>query len=335
MRYYRIEIDDGTVFTSFSQSTTPLSSLLPNGGNLPGALQIEMDIPIAAMHSPASAGAYVKIWGIPLALISQSKNFNGKNIKVFGGFKPGLPLATKAAPQAGLLVQGFIYQAYGNWQGNDMTLNFVILAGPGPGAGKPVDSPRNISLSWKKGTTLSDAIKAALTPAYSGYTVSPNIDSSLVAPEDTPGVYTTLKGFADYVFGVSKSIKNDPSYPGVQIAFNGSTINVFDKPSSSGTVKNIAFTDLIGQPAWILAPSIAFKTYMRADININDQVQMPKTLITNSAQAQTSLINQVAAQQGTFIISSIHHFGNFRQEDGYSWVTEFTAYPKNTTGQTS
>jgi len=56
---------------------------------------------------------------------------------------------------------------------------------------------------------------------------------------------------------------------------------------------------------------------------------MPKTLITNTQQAQSALVNQAAAQQGTFLVTSIHHFGNFRQPDAYSWVTEFNAAALN------
>jgi hypothetical protein len=103
MRYYRIEIDGGsTVFTSYE-----------NGQNIPGALQVELDIPVAAMHSPGNAGAFVKIWGVPLSMISQASNLNNKAIKVYGGFQKGLPLANPK--QAGLLVQDYTYQSFGNW----------------------------------------------------------------------------------------------------------------------------------------------------------------------------------------------------------------------------
>jgi hypothetical protein len=74
---------------------------------------------------------------------------------------------------------------------------------------------------------------------------------------------------------------------------------------------------------------------MRADIQVGDLVLMPKTLITNSQQAQSSLLNQKAAQQGTFMITSVHHFGNFRQKDAYSWATEFNAFPTNLQPATS
>lgn len=323
MRYYRIEIDGGTVFSSHDAM----------GQNDRGALQVEMDIPVAAFANPGNAGAFIKVWGVPLSMISQSKNLIRKSIKVFGGFKKGLPLAKPQ--QSGLLVQGWVYQAFGNWQGTDMSLDLIIQAGPAPPADKPLDHPKNISLIWKKGQGLGEAVKNALSPAFEGYTVNTNISANLTALEDTAGFYGSLSSFAQYVNQVSKALINDPSYSGVDITITGTTINVIDNSSSppSGT-KQIAFNDLIGQPTWIQAPSIAFKTMMRADLKIGDEVQMPKTLITNSQQAMSSLVNQNAAQQGTFILSSMHHIGNYKQPDGYSWVTEFNAFPKQTQSTT-
>jgi hypothetical protein len=275
------------------------------------------------MHSPGNAGAFVKIWGIPLSMISQAKNLALKTIKVYGGFQKGLPLANPK--QAGLLVQGFIFQSFGNWQGTDMSLDLIILAGPPPEQGKPVDAPKNLSLNWKRGQQLDGAIKSTLSTAYPGSKINVNLNGNLVAPEDMPGIYTSVKALAEWLFGASRSLINKPDYHGAAIAFDGNTINVYDQPSTK--TKNIAFVDLIGQPTWIQSPSIAFKCAMRADIALGDTIKMPKTFINNTHQAQSSLLNQAAAQQGAFIVTSIHHFGNFRQPDGYSWVTEFNAVP--------
>lgn len=323
MRYYKIDIDGGsTVFTSYA-----------NGQNIRGALQVELDIPVAAMHSPGNAGAFVKIWGIPLSIISQAKDLINKSIKVYGGFQKGLPLANPR--QSGLLVQGYVYQAFGNWQGTDMSLDIVINPGPPPAQGAPPSAPKNLSLDWKKGQPLDGALKAALTTGYPGFTVNmKSLNGNVVAPEDSPGYYLGAKALAEYLFAASRSIINRPDYHGVQINFDGNTINVYDAPSTTKT-KAIAFVDLIGQPTWIRAPEIAFKCAMRADIALGDKVTMPKTLITNSQQAMSSLWNQSAAQQGTFMITSIHHFGNFRQRDAYSWATEFNAVPENVQAATS
>jgi hypothetical protein len=205
----------------------------------------------------------------------------------------------------------------------------MIVTGTPPTADAPPDTAKNISFNWKKGQPIGAAVKSALTIAYPGYKITTNLNGSLIAPEDQPGIYTGVKAFAEYLFGASRSLINQPNYPGVQILFDGATIRVYDQPAANAKPKQIASVDLIGQPTWIRAPSIAFKCAMRADIQPGDMVLMPKALIANTAQAQSSLMNQKAAQQGIFLVTSVHHYGNFRQPDGYSWVTEFNALPTN------
>ena len=49
--------------------------------------------------------------------------------------------------------------------------------------------------------------------------------------------------------------------------------------------------------------------------------------MTNTAQAQSSLINQAVAFQGKFQITTIRHVGNFRQATADAWVSIFDATP--------
>jgi hypothetical protein len=325
-RYYRIEIDKGPTYTSFDGVSTN-----------PAALQIEMDIPVAPFASPAAVGAFVKVWGVPLSTIAQAQNLRWKNIKVFGGFQKGLPLANPA--QAGLLVQGYIWQAFGNWIGTDQSLDLIIAAGAAP-AGTP-NNPQspNLVLNWQQGQTMSDAIKSALTIAYPGYTVNANINPNLKLLSHEPSAYGSLQSFARYVKQASKDIIKTDTYPGVDVVLNGKTFYVYDNtpPASSASTarsksstppdKSVAFQDLIGQPTWIEAPSIQFKTMMRADLKVGDQVTLPKTLVTNRTQAQSSLINQQVSFQGKFQIVSVRHVGNYRQATADAWVSVFDAFP--------
>jgi hypothetical protein len=327
VRYYSIEIDGGPTYTSFS-----------NGVTNPAALQVELDIPVAPFASPAASGAFVKIWGIALSDIGQAKNLRFKKVKVSGGFQKGLPLANPA--QAGLLVQGFIWQAFGNWIGTDQSLDLVILAGAPPADTNNPTTPPNLTLNWKQGQAMSDAIKTTLNTAYPGYTVNANINPNLKMLADEPSYHFSLEQFARYVKQTSKSIIKTNTYPGVDIKLDGMTFTVYDNTppqsssdstagSTNGTPpnKSVAFTDLIGQPTWIEAPSIQFKTMMRADLKVGDQVALPQTLVTNSAQAQSSLINQSVSFQGKFQIANIRHVGNFRQPTADAWVTIFDAFP--------
>jgi hypothetical protein len=314
MRYYEIQIDGQTLFTSFK-----------NGQNLRGALMVELDIPISSEANPAKAMASVRVWGVPLSLIKQSKDFNFKKIKVFGGFKKGLPLANQA--QAGLLVQGYIFQAYGNWQGNLMSLDLIIAAGDPPATGKPTP---NITMNWTKGQSIGDAIKTTLQGAFPGFTVTPNIQASLVAAEDTPGYFTDMLAFGKYIKAVTKSMVNKDGYNGVDILLTENKFSIFDQPNKNN--KTISFKDLIGQPTWLQAPTISFKCAMRSDVTVGDTVTMPPSIVTNSQQAQTSLINQQAAFQGKFQIASVRHVGSSRQPSADSWVTVFEANPTNIQG---
>ena len=272
MRRYSIQIDGGPTYDSQT-----------NGQNNPGALLVELDIPVVSYDLPIGA-ALVRVWGVPLSTISQASNLKNKNIKVFGGFGPGLPLANPS--QYGLLLQGYTFQSYGNWVNEAQTLDLLVLAGSAPSSNNP--TPANLSLNWPAGMSMSDAIKNVLTTAYPNYTVNINISPNLKFSGDLPGYYQNLTQFSQFIKTTSKSILNDPNYQGVSITLQGTTFTVFDgtQQSSGGSSggagtssnpKQVNFTDLIGQPTWINAPLIQFKTAMRADFKVGDTVKLPQT----------------------------------------------------------
>src|ERR1700752_2385438 len=119
MRFYDIKITDPKSGKLIQQFT----SLNTLGQTIPGALNVELDIPVFRMAEPAGA-AYVRVWGISIKDIGQAFDLNGKNIEVSAGMAKGLPLANPK--QSGLILQGTIQQAFGNWQGFDQTLDFVV-----------------------------------------------------------------------------------------------------------------------------------------------------------------------------------------------------------------
>lgn len=318
MRYYRIEIDGGPTYTSFA-----------NGRNLPAALTVNFDIPVAPFASPMQNGAFIKVWGISLQDIAQAKDLTGKNIKVYGGFQKGLPLANPA--QAGLLVQGYIFQSFGNAIGTEQSLDLIVMPGVGPASGTNKRDPKNIVLNWKQGSSMADAVKNTLSVAYPGFTASININPKLVLLHDENGYYENVSQFAAYINATSKAIIGG-DYQGVDILLTEKAFSVYDGSQTSGgtSAKTVDFKDLIGQPTWIESPSIQFKCPMRADIKVGDKVTMPKTNVTNTAQAQSSLVNQKVSFQGTFQIASVRHVGDFRQPSGDSWATVFNAFPMKT-----
>ena len=310
-----------------------------NGQTLPGAWKVELDLPIIGAATPQGFGL-VRVWGISLAEISQAKNIGmsskkpaGDNIVVRGGMQKGLPLATPA--QSGVLFQGSVVQAFGNWIGTDMTLDIVVMPGTStgsqPGGVGKLGKPKNIALNWKAGTPLANALKSALQTAFPGYTVKVNINSKIVRPGDQIGIYPTIEQLAQYVMGISKATIKTSGYPGVTIAppATDNTINVFDGSSSSSSQKQINFWDLIGQPTWIELPNIQFKTVMRADLKLGDQVKLPPTQVQNTAQAQSSLTNQNVSFQGGFTVINGRHVGNSRNPNFDSWVSVFEGAPVN------
>lgn len=336
MRYYAIQITDpssGQLYTPPGTSSALLGgnsyTSFVNGVTLPGALNIELDIPVIDAGTPQGFGL-LRIWGISVAEIAQANNLIGKNIKIFGGMQKGLPLANPA--QAGLLTSGYVYQCFGNWIGADMTLDFVIAPGSGsasnPGGPGTLAKPKNFTLNWQGGQPLGPALKQCLQTAFgSGYTVNVNINSGIVRPtDDTPvGFYSTLEQLSQVVRAMSLSAIKTTGYAGVRIVVNGTTVNAYDTPQGNATA--IAFTDLVGQPTWIESPNIQLKAVMRADLAVWTPITLPPTITTNTAAANSNIVNQKLTFQSGFYVVSMRHVGNYRAPTADAWCTVIEASP--------
>ncbi len=329
MRYYSIVITDpssGGLLTTASSlpGSGATYSSFANGQTVPGALNIELDVVGYPFAQPKDA-SYVRIWGITVEEISQAIQFGatpagpGKTIAIYAGMQKGLPLANPA--QAGLIAQGEIFQAFGNWISTDMTLDFILY----PPLGSPT-SPKNVVVDWKAGTPLAQAIANTLATAFPAYKQDIKISPKLVLAHDEPGYYNSIVEFAQWVLDVSQDIKVAPDYPGVSITLSQNTFRVYDGTTQT-TPKLIAFQDLIGQPTWIEDGLLVFKTVVRADLQVGDYVQIPPAVVTTTAAAANSLLNLKAAFQGVFQINDVHHYGNFRQPDADAWTTRFEAAP--------
>ena len=297
-----------------------------------------MDLPGIAVDTSQGFGL-ARVWGISVAEIAQANNLNPiitsnsikyKNIEIYGGMQKGLPLANPA--QAGLLYSGVISQAFGNWVGRDMTLDFVCQPGGQIGSSKTggigsVINPKNFSLDWPANTPLSQALQNCLKAAFPGYTVNINISSNIVRPNREPHYAPTIEQLGQYCRQTSLDIVKTQGYSGVSITVQGTTINISDNSSSSGNPIQINFQDLIGQPTWIESPNIQLKTVMRGDLKIGSQIMLPQTIVQNTSQANSYIINQKATFQGGFYVISVRHVGNFREPSGEAWVTIIEASP--------
>lgn len=321
MRAYSISITNQTTGELFvppslkGLNTGASYSSLLNGQSLAGALNVELDLPISTYAQPAGGG-FIEISGVSVQEISQAYNLNGFNISVYGGMQPGLPLATADFNQGqyGLLVQGSIYQAYGNLIGTQQTLDFQLLPPMGTN-----DAPVNISFNWPTGVPLSTAIQQTLATAFPKFSVVINISPKLVLPQAQTGYHGTLTQFAQYIKTMTKALLGG-TYRGVDIAVQGARI-VVDDGTVAPTPKMINFYDLIGQPTWLDDATIQFKAPMRADINPFDAITFPTTVVTTGFNAPSPFTNSKATFQGMFSVQNIRHVGDFRQAAAESWVT--------------
>jgi hypothetical protein len=364
VRYYKIDITkaDGTPFL-FKSLGIPLTSLLQTGPQNPisgianpGALNVEFEIPFANLTDPSSNSSWLRIWGLGLQDIGNAADLNGLSISISAGMSRGLPLANPA--QAGLIMQGTIFQAYGNWINTDQTIdiNFFPAATPvKPAPSSPTSAPQStasapnqtsalsgapnqnagVSFSWKASQPLSSAISNVLSIAMPGYTPVMEISEKLVQNFDAPGVYQSLGQFADHINKLSRSIIGG-SYRGVTMAVNGSTVRVFDGsvPTPAGGVKQIAFQDMIGQPTWQDDATISLKLVLRADINMGDVISIPPNQWTISsgsaafAQQKNKSPDNSSSFSGNYKVTNGQYHGNFRQGDAASWNTTLQLFPE-------
>lgn len=311
MRYYVITVTNPTTGAIVKK----WSSLDAQGNFNPNAQTVEFDLPVTGYAIPAADG-FVRVWGISLQEIGPAAKLAGMTIKIEGGMSKGYPLANPA--QAGVLVEGTIRNAWGNWQGTAQTLDMLVYALAGT-----QDDPVNLIQNWLKGTKLSVAIKSTLLCAFPGYTAQIAIKDELVLTQDEPGYYQTLSQFAAYIKQVSQSIIGG-SYTGVEIIIRGKVIHVYDGSQISDP-NQISFTDLLGQASWISPYQINVKCVLRADLAISDYIQLPKGLMTTTAQSLSAYRDE-SAFKGTYQIDSVRHVGNSRMRDANAWATNYTMH---------
>lgn len=323
MRYYLINLRRPARAAAGNQPAVPAAVLgsyrtqNPLGQVLPNALDVDFDIPVSDFATPMSGG-YVRIYGVDLGTLIQASDFNLKEIEVYGGMQRGLPLAK--AQQAGLLMAGTIQQAFGNWVGTEMTLDLIYTAGT-----TQPETPVNLTIDWRAGQLLADAIRATLRSAFPGYTASINISPRLVLQHDQPGFYGTPYQFARYIREVSRSIIRDEGYPGVRILLRDRKFVIQDATTRT-TPARIDFNDLVGQITWLSANTLSITTVMRADLQTGDFLLLPanlsvlQTLTTPQSQSQARAKDPFA---GVFQINNVRHTGRFRGSGGQSWVSTF------------
>lgn len=348
MRYYDIQVLDSSGAQVKHWTSHPNGNQQPPDG---GALKVEIDAFNAGQQTGGVPlpGSFVRVWGISLDDIGQASNLNGKDLVLKGGMGVGLPLAN--ANQAGVLVQGHIQQAFANWIGNTMTLDMLLVAGSvaaGTGAAQ------NFVVNWPKGQQLSTTLKSLFSTLFPTAKLNINISDSLVQAYNELHFVGTWAQLSDYLIEQSRRLMNTgpalaaqwntpanalSRYPGVQVHLDGDTINVFDGTTPQSP-RQITIYDLVGQPTWIGPQTIQITCVMRGDIKVGDFVTLPKTraVVTAASLSPYSQQRQDLIFNGTFLITRVHHVGNYKDPGPLGWVTAFDAIVQtqtNAQGQAS
>jgi hypothetical protein len=341
MRYYDIRISDpdtgkvivpypfkssAVVVTSLPGSTGTPTAAESNQGDTsytsfpghhnPNALDIELNVRSIGYGNNAGdtkQGSYVRIYGVSLPEIGQQFKLTNKNIVIKAGMSDGLPLAKRE--QQGVILSARIWQALGNWEGVDKTLELMLY---------PANiKPSNYQFLWEKDQLLADAIRTTLAGSDMGASklvgnISPRLKNN--SGRAKGGIYKSFEEFAATILSLSrapefadiKTLTGRP-YEGVQLfkrpginatittvgtptqpppappvgvtpggTSSSSDIYMTDKTFAEGDTRTptkpleLKYEDFIGQPTWIENSVISFKTVMRADIRVADFVKFPE-----------------------------------------------------------
>ncbi len=318
-RYYEISISPKPASATAALSPTHVYSSYPGGIYDPGALNIQMDVFASVMAVPLG-NSTITIDGVPISDILQAKQFAGMQIAVKGGMGAGLPLVKPW--QAGLLVQGSIFQAFTNWVGTDMNINFVIVPST-----YTFQSAGNFVFNWVSGQSLESALSNMLAVAYPNSTIVIDIGSQYSTSAPVYHIANTLGLMSRFI----KRHTQSSDSPGVDIMVLPSGTIFASDGSELPPPIFIEFTDFIGQPKWVDVQTMQFVTVMRADIQVGSIVKMPVGLpnapgiVQTGAASLPSSLKYRTSFQGQFVIQQVRHIGNFRDADGASWATVFQA----------
>lgn len=320
MRYYDITLtaSDGTLvreWTSYPILGTSGSN--PTGTFDPGAQNVIFDFPMAP-YAEAMGFVGLTIEGVGLDTLYEASNFVGLTITVKGGMGKGLPLAHPE--QAGVLLIGSVFQAFGNWEGTDMRLELVITNSP-----YAYDLENRILFNWPAGTPLSSALSTCFSTYFPTFQSVVNI-GAIVLNHTESGHYRTLEGLARTLYEMT----------GVSISIVGNQIIAYDG-SKPPTAILLDFNDFIGQPTWIAPGTIQIKLVMRADLNFTSVVQMPKDIsnvpgfVVKTQASYASVLKYKTAFQHNFQVNQVRHLGSFRSPDARDWVTIINAFTSDAT----
>ena len=175
MRFYAIKIDNppaafkivGNALIAGAQFCSVID--VGNGWeNDYAALRCMFHFTLGPAHGVGDSNAFIRLYGIPMDMLSQASDLSNKTISVYGGFWDGgsqghaLELARKEGKFRGLLVTGSILTAMGNWKGQDMTLDIFIA----PQSTSPPAGGAPASTGGESGGSGSSTVQSLSTTRF-------------------------------------------------------------------------------------------------------------------------------------------------------------------------
>lgn len=355
MRFYELILwDKSNKLFRFAAmgSAAPDVSLTSHIGDrwLPGAAQFDFEIMRAGnAYRPATMpDSWIRIWGISLEEISQAADLQGFKVQLRGGLKKGLPLAKPE--QIAILGSGVVNKPFGNWIGNEMTLEFVIHWSE---ESQQLDlKPLNIVWRWPANSSLKASIEDALRVPFPDAKIDIRIaDDQLKLDNDENDLASNITQFAQQVRdrtrhpkfkkiptlsgGDYEGVTVDPPHNKVIRVYDGTQPDDQRKGGSLSNPIEIMGNELIGQPTWVGPYTITVTCPLRGDISPGDFIKLPDNLrvpfaITHPNAAYPGTASRFSSTfKGTFTVTGVRHIGSSRQSNAAAWATTITAFSKN------
>jgi hypothetical protein len=363
-RRYRIEV--GTASASLSQVGPPVSAafgtkaasstslptafqtffpldVLPDGKNVNASyMDVEFDLQVNTNSTGNQGAQMLTIWGATPQMVATVQQLNNLPITVYGGFAPGMPLATAMAKTGfNPLVSGMIYGAFGNRKGTDIYICLPILPYNGVSIRTPsgaIATP-NLSMDGKKGELWGTVITRCIQQAMPNAQYLVDVRPELILSEDNQGTGYSLDSIGQiWISEANKILGKTPGYMGIMVYWKDKKLIVTDNPTVQGS-RNVTIKaeQLMDNPTASNSQQLQLTCPMRSDIYQGDIVTIPQdvlALVQASAQFGNNALGTtpnataantatVAALAGNYTVTGIRHMGRSRGADAGSWASVF------------
>jgi hypothetical protein len=297
MRAYSIRIlnKDGSEFLAIDSQPS-------------GSLHIELD---AVLTADFGSSSYVtlSIYGLPIKYQLSAKDMQEKYINIYGGHKPGLPLANPS--QYGLIVKGAIFFSTGIREGNQNYITLSIYP-----SSFDFGYPSNTTIVVKKGENAGAALKQSIAASGYGGNINVVVSQKNIAQSDMYGAYAS---FEQMCYDVYEKFK-------ISIIFNSSTgsLDIFDDEivRNPPKIKTIEIFDSIGQPTFTGIETATAKLSLRGDIFVGDTIKIVDKVLTRQTRDAFAVNTRSRLGfKGLFFVNSTTHTASYYSKDDASWST--------------